>query len=331
MRAAVITNPGGSAEEAFEVQEVLDPIPGHDEVLVAVKASALNRADLLQRRGRYNGPPGTRNDIAGLEAAGVIEAVGDRVVGWKPGDCVMVLLGGMGYASKVVVHERMLMPVPPNLTFEEAASIPEVFLTAYDALFMQCELVMGESVLIHAAGSGVGTAAVQLASAQSCRIFGTAGSQEKLDAATELGMDVGINYKEEDFAAVIEEQTGGQGVDVILDVIGGPYWHQNMKSIALRGRMIIVGSMGGAAVEGMVTSALSQKRASVRGTLLRGRPLEEKATLIQAFNNRVMPLFADETIRPIIDRVFPLDQAGAAHAYMESNANFGKIVLKIDD
>ena len=330
MRAAVVTNPGG-LEDAFEVQEVPDPVPSHDEVLLSVKASALNRADLLQRRGRYNGPPGTRNDIPGLEAAGVIEAVGDRVVGWKPGDRVMALLGGMGYASKVTVHERMLMPVPPNLTFEEAASIPEVFLTAYDALFMQCELVMGESVLIHAAGSGVGTAAIQMAAAQGCRIFGTAGSQEKLDAATELGLDVGINYREEDFAAVIEEQTGGQGVDVILDVIGGPYWHQNMKSIALKGRMIIVGSMGGAAVEGMVTSALSQKRASVRGTLLRGRPLEEKATLIQAFNHRVMPLFADETIRPIIDRVFPLDQVGAAHAYMESNANFGKIVLKIDD
>ncbi len=330
MRAAVVTNPGG-LEDAFEVQELPDPIPGHEEVLVSVKASALNRADLLQRRGRYNGPPGTRNDIPGLEAAGVVEAVGDRVVGWKPGDRVMALLGGMGYASKVTVHERMLMPVPPNLTFEEAASIPEVFLTAYDALFLQCDLVMGESVLIHAAGSGVGTAAIQMAAAQGCRIFGTAGSQEKLDAATELGMDVGINYHEEDFAAVIEEQTGGQGVDVILDVIGGPYWHQNMKSIALKGRMIIVGSMGGAAVEGMVTSALSQKRASVRGTLLRGRPLEEKATLIQAFNHRVMPLFADETIRPIIDRVFPLDQTGAAHAYMESNANFGKIVLKIDD
>ena len=258
MRAAVVTNPGG-LEDAFEVQDVPDPVLGHDEVLVAVKASALNRADLLQRRGRYNGPPGTRNDIPGLEAAGVIEAVGERVVGWKPGDRVMALLGGMGYASKVTVHERMLMPVPPNLTFEEAASIPEVFLTAYDALFMQCELVMGESVLIHAAGSGVGTAAIQMAAAQGCRIFGTAGSQEKLDAANELGLDVGINYREEDFAAVIEEQTGGQGVDVILDVIGGPYWHQNMKSIALKGRMIIVGSMGGAAVEGMVTSALSQK------------------------------------------------------------------------
>ena len=329
MRAAVITEPGGP--EVFAVQEVPDPTPGPDEVLVAVKASALNRADLMQRRGRYNGPPGTRNDIPGLEAAGVIEAVGERVVGWKPGDRVMALLGGMGYASKVAVHERMLMPVPPNLTFEEAASIPEVFLTAYDAIFMQCELVMGESVLIHAVGSGVGTAAVQLASAQSCRIFGTAGSQEKLDAATELGLDVGINYHDEDFAEVIAEQTGGQGVEVILDLVGGPYWHQNMKSIAVKGRMIIVGSLGGASVDGMVTSALSQKRASVRGTLLRGRPLEEKATLVQAFNNRVMPLFADETIRPIVDRVFPLDQAGDAHAYMETNANFGKIVLKVDD
>ncbi len=329
MRAAVITNPGGF--DAFEVQEVPDPNCGPDEVVVAVKASALNRADLLQRRGRYNGPPGTRNDIPGLEAAGVIESVGERVVGWKPGDRVMALLGGMGYASKVAVHERMLMPAPPNLSFEEAASIPEVFLTAYDALFLQCELQMGESVLIHAAGSGVGTAAVQLAASQSCRIFGTAGSQEKLDAATELGLDVGINYKEQDFAEVIEEETGGQGVDVILDVIGGPYWHQNLKSIAVKGRMIIVGSMGGATVPDMTTSAISQKRATIRGTLLRGRPLEEKATLIQAFNNRVMPLFADETIRPVIDRVFPLEQVGDAHAYMESNANFGKIVLKVDD
>jgi len=331
MRAAVITNPGGAAEEAFAVQEVPDPLVGPEDVLVAVKASALNRADLLQRRGRYNGPPGTRNDIAGLEAAGIVEAIGERVTAWKPGDRVMALLGGMGYASKVAVHERMAMPVPPNLTFEEAASIPEVFLTAYDAIFMQSELKMGESVLIHAVGSGVGTAAVQMAAAQSCRIFGTAGSQEKLDAATDLGLDIGINYNEQDFAEVITEETGGQGVDVILDVIGGPYWHQNLKSIAVKGRMIIVGSLGGATVPDMTTSALSQKRATVRGTLLRGRPLEEKATLIQAFNNRVVPLFADETIRPIIDRVFPLDQAGAAHAYMETNANFGKIVLKIDD
>jgi putative PIG3 family NAD(P)H quinone oxidoreductase len=329
MRAAVITEPGGP--EVFQVQEVPDPVAGPDEVLVAVKASALNRADLLQRRGRYNGPPGTRNDIPGLEMAGVVESVGARVTGWQPGDRVMALLGGEGYASKVAVHERMLMPVPPNLTFEEAASIPEVFLTAYDALFLQSELVMGESVLIHAAGSGVGTAAIQLCAAQSCRIFGTAGSQEKLDAAIELGMDVGVNYHEEDFAEVIAEHTGGAGVDVILDVVGAPYWHQNLKALALKGRMIIVGSLGGANVEGMTTGAISQKRATIRGTLLRGRPLEEKATLIQAFINRVVPLFADETIRPVVDRVFSLEQTGDAHAYMESNANFGKIVLKIGD
>lgn len=329
MRAAVITNPGGP--EAFEVQEVPDPTPGPEEVLVAVKASALNRADLMQRRGRYNGPPGTRNDIPGLEMAGVVESVGERVVDWRPGDRVMALLGGMGYASRVAVHERMLMPVPPNLTFEEAASIPETFLTAYDAIFLQCDLSMGESVLIHAAGSGVGTAAIQMAAAQNCRIFGTAGSQEKLDAATELGMDVGINYHEEDFAKVIEEQTGGAGVDVILDVIGASYWDQNLASLALKGRMVIVGSMGGGTVEKMAIGAIMQKRATIRGTLLRARALEEKATLVQSFVHRVLPMFADETIKPVIDRVFPLDQVGEAHALMESNANFGKIVLKIDD
>jgi len=329
MRAAVITQPGGP--EVFQVQEVPDPVFGPEEVLVAVKASALNRTDLIQRRGRYNGPPGTRNDIPGLEMAGVIEAVGERVVGWQPGDRVMALLGGMGYASKAVVHERMLMPVPPNLTFEQAASIPEVFLTAYDALFLQCDLSIGESVLIHAAGSGVGTAGIQMAAAQNCRIFGTASSQEKLDQATELGLDVGINYNEEDFAEVIAEQTGGAGVEVILDVIGAPYWDQNLASLSVKGRMVIVGSMGGGVVEKMTIGALMQKRATVRGTLLRARPLEEKATLIQSFNNRIMPLFADETVRPVVDRVFPLEQTGDAHALMESNANFGKIVLKIDD
>ncbi|MCK9485859.1 MAG: NAD(P)H-quinone oxidoreductase [Dehalococcoidia bacterium] len=329
MRAAVITEPGGP--EVFQVQEVPDPTPGPDEVLVAVKASALNRADLMQRRGRYNGPPGTRNDIPGLEMAGVVESVGERVVQWRPGDRVMALLGGMGYASKVAVHERMLMPVPPNLSFEEAASIPETFLTAYDALFLQCGLSMGESVLIHAAGSGVGTAGIQMAAAQGCRIFGTAGSQEKLDGAVELGMDIGINYREQDFAEVVQEQTGGGGVDVILDVIGAPYWDQNIASLAVKGRMVIVGSMGGGTVEKMAIGGLMQKRATVRGTLLRARPLEEKATLVQSFVHQVLPFFADETVRPVVDRVFPLEQTSEAHALMESNANFGKIVLKIDD
>lgn len=328
MRAAVITNPGGP--EAFEVQEVPDPTFGPDEVLVAVHATALNRADLLQRMGRYNGPPGTRNDIPGLEMAGVVEEVGERVAGWKPGDRVMALLGGMGYASKVAVHERMLMPVPPNLTLEQAASIPEVFLTAFDALHLQCELKMGESVLIHAAGSGVGTAGVQLAAAQGCRVFGTAGSADKLERAAELGLHVGINYREQDFAEVVQERTDGRGVDVILDVIGAPYWDQNLASLALKGRMVIVGTMGGGRVENMNIGALMQKRALVRGTLLRARPLEEKATLIQAFVHQVVPLFANETIQPVIDRVFPLEEVAEAHRLMESNANFGKIVLSIE-
>ncbi len=329
MRAAVVVRP--EQVDAFDIQELPDPVIGPEEVLVAVKASALNRADLLQRRGRYNGPPGTRNDIPGLEMAGVIAEVGSRVVGWKPGDRVMALLGGMGYASRIAVHERMLMPVPPNLTFEQAASIPEVFLTAYDALFLQCELKMGESVLIHAAGSGVGTAGIQMASAQGCRVFGTAGSQEKLEKAAALGLDVGIEYHTQDFAEVIKERTGGRGVDVILDVIGAPYWDQNIASLAVKGRMVIVGSMGGGVVEQMNIGALSQKRASVRGTLLRARPLEEKATLVQAFVNRVLPLFANETLVPVVDVTFPLDRVGEAHRLMESNANFGKIVLTIED
>jgi NADPH:quinone reductase len=329
MRAAVITSPGGP--EAFEVQDVPDPSCGPDEVLVAVQASALNRADLMQRMGRYNGPPGTRNDIPGLEMAGVVEAVGERVVQWKPGDRVMALLGGMGYASKVTVHERMLMPVPPNLTLEQAASIPEVFLTAFDALHVQCELRMGESVLIHAAGSGVGTAGIQLAAAQGCRVFGTAGSADKLERAAELGLHVGINYREQDFADVVRERTDGRGVDVILDLIGAPYWDQNLVAIALKGRMVIVGTMGGGRVESMNIGALMQKRALVRGTLLRARPLEEKATLIQRFVHQVVPLFANETIQPVVDRVFPLEEVGEAHRLMESNANFGKIVLAIGD
>ena len=329
MRAAVVVRP--EQVDAFDILEVPDPVVGPEEVLVAVKASALNRADLLQRRGRYNGPPGTRNDIPGLEMAGVIAEIGERVVGWKIGDRVMALLGGMGYASRIAVHERMLMPVPPNLSFVQAASIPEVFLTAYDAMFLQCDLNMGESVLIHAAGSGVGTAAIQLASAQGCRVFGTAGSQEKLEKAAALGLDVGIEYHTQDFAEVIKERTNGRGVDVILDVIGAPYWDQNIASLALKGRMVIVGSMGGGTVEKMTIGALSQKRASVRGTLLRARPLEEKATLVQAFVNRVLPLFANETVVPVVDVAFPLDQVGEAHTLMESNANFGKIVLTIED
>ena len=327
MRAAIITEPGGP--EVLQIRDEPDPSYGPEEVLVAVHASALNRLDLLQRRGRYPIPFGVRADIPGVEMSGVIEAVGERVNGWKPGDRVMALLSGAGHATKVAVHERMLMPVPANLDLTQAAEVPEVFLTAYDAVFLQSGLQMGESLLIHAVGSGVGTAALQMAHAQSCRTFGTASSQDKIARAKVLGLDVGINYHDQDFAEVVERETGGTGVDVVLDVIGAPYWDQNMRALAMKGRMIIVGSMGGASVEKMNIGAIQQKRLTVRGTLLRARPLEEKATLVQSFVHHIVPLLERGAVQPVVDRVFGFDEIGAAHEYMETNANFGKIVLQI--
>ena len=326
MRAAVMRETGGP--EVFEIRELDDPRPGPDEALVAVRATALNRADLAQRVGRYPGPPGTRDDVPGLEMAGEVIDVGERVGGWAPGDRVMALLGGGGYGSRVVVHERMLMAVPDQLDFEQAAAIPEVFFTAYDAMMAQCELQPGESVLIHAAGSGVGSAAIQIASAAGCTTFATAGSAEKLERAAALGLDVGINYREQDFAEVLAGSTGGRGVDVIVDVIGAPYWERNLASLAVRGRMVIVGTMGGGRVEQMNIGALMGKRLRVHGTVLRARPLEEKVALTQRFVLRLLPLFASGRLKPVIDRVFPLEEVADAHRHMESNANFGKIVLR---
>ncbi len=327
MRAAVISGPGGP--EVFSLREEPDPAFGPEEALVAVHATALNRADLLQRIGRYPGPPGTRDDLPGLEAAGTVLAVGERVSGWRPGDRVMALLGGGGYGSRVAVHERMLLPVPASLGLTEAAAVPEVFLTAYDALVAQCGLGPAESVLVHAAGSGVGTAAVQIAAQIGCRVFGTAGSAEKLDRARELGLDVGINYREQDFAAVVREETGGRGVDVVLDVVGGEYWRGNVASLALRGRLVVVGTLSGPRTE-LDLGPLMRKRLRVHGTVLRSRPLEEKAALTQAVSHHLLPLFESGRLRPVVDRVFPLAEVAEAHRYMESNANFGKIVLSHD-
>ena len=326
MRAAVVTEPGGP--EVFAIRELEDPRPGPEEALVAVRATALNRADLMQRRGGYAAPPGTLDDVPGLEMAGEVVAVGERVAQWGLGDRVMALLGGGGYGSRLVVHERMLMPIPAGLDFEEAAGIPEVFLTAFDAMVLQCGLQPGESVLIHAVGSGVGTAAVQIAAVAGCRTFGTASSAEKLSRASELGLDVGINYREEDFAEVVARETDGRGVEVVLDVVGAPYWDGNMASLATKGRMVIVGTMGGGRVEQMHIGALMGKRLRVHGTVLRSRPLEEKAELTQQFARRLLPLFEGGRLRPVVDRVFPLEEVAEAHRYMESNANFGKIVLR---
>ena len=324
MRAAVITEPGGPG--VLRVQELEDPWAGPDDVLVDVKASALNRADLIQREGRYPAPPGVSKDVPGLEFAGVVLEVGDRVTGIASGDRVFGLLGGGGYADRVVTHQLMTIPIPSNLDFIQAAAIPEVFFTAYDALFNHCELKMGESVLIHAVGSGVGTAALQMAHRAGAYVFGTAGSAEKLAKAQKLGLDVGINYNDQDFAQVVKERTGGGGVNVVLDMVGGPYWERNLASLTLLGRIVLVGLMGGDRVDTSL-GMLMPKRLRVHGTTLRARALEEKIAVTNQFKTHVLPSIADGSVKAIIDRTFPLEEVSQAHEYMESNANFGKIIL----
>ena len=327
MRAVVITESGGP--DVLKIQEVPDPVPGPDDVLVDIKGSALNRADTLQRQGGYPAPLGSPDDILGLEFSGVVAKIGENVSDLAAGDRVFGLLGGGGYASRVVTHSRMCMRIPDNLDFVQAAAVPEVFFTAYDALFNHCELSMGESVLIHAAGSGVGTAAVQLAHNAGSYVFGTAGSEDKLQGAAKLGMDVGINYREQDFSEVVREQTGGAGVDVLLDVIGADYWDRNLACLALRGRLVLVGTMGGGGVEADLRPMMF-KRLRVHGTVLRSRPIEEKIALTNQIKRHVLPLIASGAIKPVVDTVFPLAEAAQAHRHMESNANFGKIVLAVE-
>ncbi len=327
MRAAVITEPGGP--DVLQIMEVDDPVPGPEDVLVDVKASALNRADMIQRQGNYPAPAGSPSDIPGLEFAGVVVEAGERVIGMAKGDRVFGLLGGGGYASRAITHHRMAIPMPSDWDFVQAAATPEVYFTAYDALFNRGNLQMGESLLVHAAGSGVGTAAVQLAHQAGAFVFGTAGSPKKLDGAAKLGMDVGINYHDEDFSAVVKEKTGGAGVDVLIDFIGGPYWDQNIASMAVLGRLVEVGLMGGGRVE-VDLGQLLGKRLQVTGTGLRGRTLEEKLAITAQFKRHVLPHLASGSMKPIVDRTFPLEEVADAHRYMETNANFGKIVLTID-
>lgn len=326
MKAIVITQSGGP--EVLQLREVEDPSPAAGELLVRVRATALNRADLLQRRGAYPAPPGVRSDIPGLEFAGEVTAVGERVTAFKPGDSVMGLLPGAGYAEHVVTHERMALPIPENLSFEEAAAVPEVFITAYDALFRQLHLSLGERLLIHAVGSGVGIAALQLTKNAGATVFGTAGSDAKLDRAGELGLDLGINYKEEDFQKVIEAKTAGAGVHAILDLVGAAYWQQNLAYLAPLGRLILVGLLGGSQTQTNLGTIL-RKRLRVFGTVLRGRTAEEKMQLTQEMRTHVLPLLENGKIRPVIDRVWPLAEAAEAHAFMEANKNFGKIVLRV--
>ena len=325
MKAVVITRPGGP--EVLEYREVPDPVAGPEDLLVRVRATALNRADLLQRMGGYPQPgPKPAFEIPGLEYAGEVIAVGERVEGFAVGDRVMGLLAGGGYAELVATHYRLAVKVPDVLSWEEAGATPEVFITAHDAL-LQCGLAAGERVLIHAAGSGVGVAATQIAKVMGASLVaGTAGSAEKLARAAELGLDLGINYREQDFAEEVLRATDGKGVDVILDVIGAEYWERNLRALAVKGRMVVVGLMGGTGANTNL-GVLLQKRLQVRGTTLRARPVEEKATATRAFEKSVLPHIASGRVKVVIDRVYALRDAAEAHAYMATNANFGKIVL----
>lgn len=324
MRALVITKPGGP--EVLSLEERPIPQPGPGEIRVRVHASALNRADLLQRRGSYPAPPGAPADIPGLEYAGEVDAVGEGAGLWAVGNRVMGIVGGGGHAEYVVVHEREGIRVPQNLSWEEAASIPEVFLTAYDALFRQLDLTMGERLLILAVGSGVGTAALQLASAAGATVIGTSRTAAKLKRATEMGLEVGVDTSKEDLAEAVNQATYGSGVHAVLDLVGGKLLEASLRVVALRGRVVVVGTTGGSKVE-VDLGLLLRRRIHLFGTVLRSRPLEEKIALAREFSNAVLPLISSGRIKPVIDSVFPFDAIRTAHERMEENASFGKIVL----
>ena len=324
MRAIVLETHGGP--EALSLREVPDPVPGPEEVLVAITGAALNRADLLQRMGLYPGPPG-EHEIPGMEYAGRVAALGERVTAWSEGDEVMGIVGGGAYAELVCAHERQVLPVPPELGLADAAAVPEAFLTAYDALVVQGGLTSGRTALVHAGASGVGTAAIQLARSIGARIVVTA-STGKVEACRALGADLVVDYTREDFVEAVEAFTGGDGVDVVLDVIGGDYVDRNLRCARVTGRVIQVGLMGSGVAEVSV-GLLLQKRLQLIGTLLRPRPLEEKIAATQRFRAEVLPRFTDRSLRPVIDSRYALADVAEAHRRMEANENVGKLLLDV--
>ena len=326
MRAIVIREPGGP--EVLEIRDVPRPEPSRGEVRVKVGATAVNRADLLQRMGTYPAPPGSPSDIPGLEVAGEVDAVGADVTELSQGDRVMGLVGGGGYAEFVVAHARTLSRMPGGMSFADAAAIPEAFLTAWDAIVAQARLSSGETVLVHAAGSGVGTAGVQIARAIGARPIGTLRTPQKLGRARELGLVEGIVVEGAKFADEVLARTAGRGVDVVLELVGGAYVAQDLLCLAHRGRIVVVGTMGGGRVD-LDLTLLMRKRAELRGTMLRSRPLEEKIVAGQALQRHLVPLFESGALRPVVDRVLPLSRAADAHRLMQNNDAFGKLVLEV--
>ena len=320
MRAVTASGSGGP--EVLSVGELPDPVPGPGEVLVDVAATAVNRADTLQRKGFYPPPPGA-SDVIGLECSGTVAALGDGVEDWSVGDEVCALLTGGGYAERVAVPAGQLMPVPEGVSLVEAAALPEVACTVWSNVFMVAGLQPRETLLVHGGAGGIGTLAIQLASALAARVVATAGSADKLAHCAELGADVTINYREEDFVEVVRELGGA---DVILDNMGAAYLERNVKALATEGRLVIIGMQGGTKGE-LNINALLRKRGAVIATSLRSRPTEEKAAICAGVVEHVWPLVADGQVKPVIHTTMPLEQVAEAHTLMEESGHVGKIVL----
>ena len=323
MYAITIPEPGGP--EALVWAEVPDPVPGEGEVLVEVVASAVNRADLLQRQGFYDPPPGSSR-YPGLECSGRISALGPGVSGWSVGDEVCALLAGGGYAEKVVVPAGQLLPVPEGVDLVTAAALPEVACTVWSNIFMIAHLRPGETLLVHGGASGIGTMAIQLAKAVGARVAVTAGSPEKLARCAELGADILIDYREQDFVEELHKATEGAGADVILDIVGAKYLERNVKALAVSGRLVVIGLQGGVKAE-LNLGALLAKRAAVMATTLRARPAEEKAAIVAAVREHVWPLIGAGTVQPVVDRTVPLPDAAEGHRVLESGGHVGKVLL----
>ncbi|MFG1666083.1 NAD(P)H-quinone oxidoreductase [Streptomyces sp. Y7] len=323
MHAITIPEPGGP--EALVWDEVPDPVAGEGEVLVDVVAGAVNRADILQRQGFYNPPPGT-SPYPGLECSGRIAEVGPGVSGWAVGDEVCALLAGGGYAEKVAVPAGQLLPVPKGVGLTQAAALPEVVCTVWSNVFMVAHLRPGETLLVHGGSSGIGTMAIQLAKAVGAKVAVTAGSREKLDRCAELGADILVNYREQDFVEEVKKATDGAGADVILDNMGAKYLDRNVQTLAVNGRLAIIGMQGGIKGE-LNIGALLGKRGAISATSLRARPVAEKAAIVAAVREHVWPLLDAGHVRPVVDRELPMSEAAEAHRVVEESGHVGKVLL----
>ena len=325
MKAIVITEPGGP--EVLALRDVPAPVPGPGEVLIDVAAAGLNRADVLQRHGNYPVPPGAP-EYPGLEVSGRVAAVGTGVEGLEVGADVVALLSGGGYAEQVAVPAGQVLPVPPEMDLVTAAALPEVAATVFSNLFMAAGVHEGEYVLIHGGAGGIGTMAIQLVAAFGAVPMVTASSPAKLELARSLGAKVLINYKEQDFVEEVRAATNGHGADVILDVMGAKYLQRNVDALAVAGRLVIIGLQGGTRAE-LDLNALMRKRCAVMGTTLRARPVEEKSAIMASVGEYVWPLIKDGSVKPLVDRTFPLAEAAAAHEYFDSGQHTGKVLLTL--